>query len=214
MNHKFRSLVLAGLVVGGIVLAAPAGAATVTFSDFSDAVSGPPDLFKISTTAPDGGNPNILVIGLEDFKAGGSVIVAFDTLSLSITAPNGYRITSVIYAETGDGDSTGGGTAIATGSITANGMTNSLASIVFSSGAVGPWGLGTSFDFSGGLVEEVTVTISNALFAVDGADIEKTMASLEVTITLIPLPASVVLLSTALIGLAMIRRDRDPSRAA
>ena len=214
MNHKFRSLVLTGLVVGGFVLAAPAGAATVTFSDFSDAVSGPPDLFEISTTVPDGGNPNILVIGLDEFMAGGSVISAFDTLSLRITAPTGYRITSVIYAETGDGDSTGGGTAIATGSITANGMTNSLASIIFSSSAVGPWGLGTSFDFSGELVEEVIVTISNVLVAVDGADIVKTMAGLEVTITLIPLPASVVLLSTALIGLAMIRRDRDQSRAA
>jgi hypothetical protein len=64
--------------------------------------------FSAARTAPDPSNPNTLVLGLDNFRAGGSGIsralsVAHDTISFRVTAPDGYAIRSLTYTQSGQG---------------------------------------------------------------------------------------------------------------
>lgn len=205
------------VLLAGLTVAGQSSAATATFSGFTDAN---PGLFDIATTLPDGGDPNLLNIGLSAFSAGGAIISALDTLNLVITAPAGYRITKITYSESGSASAPGAtDVAVATGSVTSNAVSLGLATVLFTPGSFGPWSLGTFFDYSGDVVTAATVSITNSLFAsgtlVGGtASITKTAASLDVDLALIPIPASVLLFGSALMGLAVIRRDRKASTAA
>lgn len=196
-------LLLALLAAGSQAWACTAGS---LFSDCSDAN---PALFDIATSVPDPGDPNKLLIGLDAFMAGvGGGISAFDTLSVLVTAPAGFRITSIGYDEGVTASALGGSdTAVATGSVTANGVAKGLANVLYGPGSDGSNTLSTTFDYTGSLVTSAAVIITNSLFATGPtASITKDFASLEVGLALIPIPASVVLFGSALFGLALVRR--------
>lgn len=114
-------------VVGTLVVmlgaAASAQAQTVTFSRIDDAV--PSRWVDPSTTRVDATNRNKLIVGFNrgldastlkyrEFRASTSSFnyrAAMDTISVRVTAPTGYYITTVTYTQRGSGSQTGTGRA-------------------------------------------------------------------------------------------------------
>ena len=89
-----------------------AQASEVYFSDINDLHGA--DYFDSDNTTPDG---NTLNIGLNGFSADEVSNFTYDTIAFTVTAAEGYLISSVSYYESGL--STGeGGTTIATGTLT------------------------------------------------------------------------------------------------
>ena len=193
-----------------IGIAGAAQAATVTFSNILDG-NGIPLLFDPSTTIPDPSDGNTLIIGLLDFTANGETISAVDTLSLMISAPAGYFITSLSYTEEGIGNAVTG-IAVATGSIVVNNFPVNFPTQVFSPGASGGWSISPTLpDSIFNNETSVMVSITNSLFA-HGAtadEIAKTFASLTVGLTPVPVPSSIFLLGGGLFAiLGTMRRRR------
>jgi hypothetical protein len=214
---------LTSTLVAGSLLAFSAGSAygnTVTFDNINDANLA---LFDSGTTAPDGMNPNKLVIGLDNFSAsasGGGTVVsnAYDTIAFDIVAPTNYVITRIDYVETGATNRSGNGATIATGSWTVGGITSSFDSVIGTSPTTNfGWSFTPfrEFDVSEGLTD-VAVSITNQItaFAVnpgDSASIEKTGASVLVTLTLVPIPPAFLLFGSAVVGLLVVGRRRKAS---
>jgi len=192
-------------------MAGSAQAASVTFSNIVDG-NGSPALFDVSTTMPDAGNPNKLNIGLNNFMADGSSIAtssAVDTLSMIITAPLGYVITSVDYTEAGNVRTTDG-VATASGSLVADNIPTNFLTQLFSPNAASAWTI-TPATTPIADKTSIAVSITNSLFAFgftpEGvAQIEKTGAMLTVGIVQVPEPATALLLMMGMLGLAARRR--------
>ncbi|MDA7687065.1 hypothetical protein N8793_03235 [Pseudomonadales bacterium] len=188
-------------------LSATAQAAVVAFSNIVSG-DGAPTFFDESTTTPDAVNGNVLNIGLNNFGADGassSNTAAVDALSLVITAPEGYMITSLLYSEAGQAETTGG-TAVASGSIVADGMPTNFATQVFAPGTtLSAWSIEPGF-ITIDNKQSIAVSVTNSLFAyafgpTDIAMIEKTSATLTVGLTQVPLPAAAWLFGSAIAGL-------------
>lgn len=221
--NKAPSLATAVAILGTMVgLCGTAQAATVTFSGINDSVHAdivhPNELF-VSTADF---SANTYNIGLSDFLADGAsafTISALDTLSFLITAPANYVITKLTYSESGTyaitGGGGGGGVTVATGNWVVGGTAGDLGLHVFTS-ATGGWGLNSEFLFAVGANKTaLPVSITNSLVAVGfgggTAHIEKTAASVVVELTLVPLPASALLLGSALLGFTFVGRRRSPT---
>lgn len=196
-----------------------ASAATVTYSSILDANSSPL-YFDVGTTVPDGGDGNILHIGLSAFTADSGTVFtlsATDTLFFNVAAPLGYKITKLTYTETGSGLVTGVGAAVATGSVVANGDPNGLGLHIFLSGDDGSWSLSTFYDYSASVVTSVDMSIFNSLFAIaapgDLASVTKGSATMVAELTAIPLPTSVWLLGSALVGGVAVARRKAAAQA-
>lgn len=178
-------------------------AAVVTFDNFNDTHE---DLFEGATVDPNDGNR--LIIELVDFVADGSspdTSSAFDTFAVTINAPAGYLITGIDYLESGR-FSPAGGTVIVNGSIVIDGEVSGFDN-VFSGSSTGGWFIDPSFVLND---TSTIVSITNALFALgSGAMISKETAQLAVELKVIPLPASVILMGSALAGLLLLRRRPD-----
>jgi len=207
ISNWMLRLIAIGLFIG---IAGAAQAATVTFSTILDG-NGIPALFDPSTTIPDPSDGNTLIIGLLDFTANGETISAVDTLSLMISAPAGYFITSLSYTEEGIGNAVTG-IAVATGSIVVNNFPVNFPTQVFSPGASGGWSISPTLpDSIFNNETSVMVSITNSLFA-HGAtadEIAKTFASLTVGLTPVPVPSSIFLLGGGLFAiLGTMRRRR------
>jgi len=210
-----RTLARALLLAPALFMAAPvAQAATVTFSNINDSVGvldGPgfQELFDVTTTVVDGGDPNTLILGLTDFNADGGQILATDTLSFTVSVNDpAYRITSISYSESGVGNGADDGSAFATGAISVNGDSKSLGFHSVPDALSVPWALGpASFPLSG-VVQEAVVTITNTLIATGSTDIEKNSASVTVGVAPVPLPPAVWLLGSAILGMVSIGRAR------
>jgi len=203
-----KSFFYAAIAVAGILLFAVTGvqAASVTFSNIVDG-DGLPQFFDVGETSASG---NMLTIGLNNFKADGATgpNSALDTLSFTVTAPVGYWITKVTYAEGGDGQTTDG-MAIASGSITADGTPKNFNTQFFGPNSNGGWSTTGWVDIDD--ATEIQVSIFNSLFAAifeDGetAWVKKTLASVEVEIAPVPIPSTLLLLGGGLAGLFCLRR--------
>lgn len=211
MHARYMKILLASLLFG---LSGLAQAADVTFSNISDG-NNSPAYFDPATTVPDAGDGNILNIGINNFEANGAsgaTTSAVDTLSMIITAPDGYYITSVTYSEAGEVETTNG-VATASGSIVADGKpSNFLTQVAAPGTALGGWSI-TAGPVAIDNKESIAVSITNSLFAfaftpLDIARIEKTEASLSVQIAPVPLPAAAWLFGSALIALVSIQRRK------
>lgn len=198
MMISLKKIILILAIVG--LSSTAVSAAVVTFDNFNDTTEG---LFEGATVDPNDGN--ILIIGLVDFVADGSAAGSasvFDTFAVTITAPTGYRIVGIDYNESGR-FSPMGGTVIANGSVVIGGEATGFSNI-FSGTTTGGWFLDPSFSVN---TVSTIVSITNALFAVgSGATISKDMAMLTVKLTAVPLPASIMLMGSALAGLLLVRR--------
>lgn len=210
MKTRFTKALLVSLLLG---MSGIAHSATVTFSNIVDG-NGLPLLFDPATTAPDAGDGNILNIGLTNFSAdGGSIVTssAVDTLSMIITAPAGYVITSVAYTEAGSGETTGG-VAFASGSIVADGIPTNFLTQVFAPQSSSGWSISPTPTLIANK-DSIAVSITNSLIAfsftpADVSYIEKSEATLTVSIAAIPVPAAAWLFGSALIALVGIQRRK------
>ena len=215
--------------VGALALACVSNlalAADVTFWDFMSSDGG-------NFVEPAGGNAVGVSLSLLDnsdpFIASASTGVdetgasdaAFDQISFKITAAPNEVITSVSFIEAGDIFITGSGFVFVTGAMTVNSETVSLGSTqLFRTQAIDTTftldsdGQGTpiTIDLATPL-NEVEVTITNSLVASafgpnSSASIEKTLATVGVETTVVPLPPAAWMMGSALLGLAAIRRKR------
>lgn len=205
--QKIVSLTICVWIVS--MLAGQASADVVTFSDINDSnnASGtePREFWDIATTAPTG--DKTLGIGVLDFFADGGTIFAFDTLSVTITADPGYVITKITYMESGNRTVNAGGTAIYTGSATANGLANPLGQNIFPAGSNGFWSAGAEFDYQiADAISSVFFDVTNVLIATGDAVISKGAASITVETAPVPLPPALWMLGSALVGLFAVRR--------
>lgn len=207
MTRLRKSVLIVAMMGLFGLFGANALAAVVTFDNFNDTNEG---FFDGATVDPVDGNT--LVIGLADFIADGSAVEtasAFDTFAVTITAPTGYRITGINYNESGTFTPMGG-TVNAGGSIVVDGEAMGFNDI-HSGNATGGWFLDPSFSLD---TVSAVVSITNVLFAFGpGATISKDMATLSVELvelTAVPLPASIMLMGSALAGLLLVQRRREP----
>jgi hypothetical protein len=186
----------------------------VTFSNIVDGDGVPLNFDAAATAAGAVGTSNTLDLITSSFTADGNTpfLSALDTLSFTVTAPAGYWITNVSYSETVFGDTTQG-VAVATGSITADGTPKNLPLWILVPGS----GFNGTTISSGIAIDkktEVAVSIVNSLFATtfggpnDIAYITKEIASVDVEIAQIPIPSALLLLSSGLVCLIGLRRNR------
>jgi hypothetical protein len=222
MNTRFFSSSVTGTLWGRVAAGALASvasvgsqAALVTVSDVAT-ISG---LFT-GASASDGANPGDVVvdIGLSNFKAdvsgGPDSDSAFDTISFTLTAADGFFITGLSYKEDVAASVSNGGVAIATGSFTYNGIPLNLGVVnLFSpSGTTSSTGtLGVNNAVFQTPLTSVDIVITNSLFAAtfgpdSAASISKSLASLTVTTAAVPVPAAAWLFGSALVGLVTIGR--------
>jgi hypothetical protein len=197
------------LAVALASVSAAASSATVVFSDF---VSANPALFDEASTTVSG---DTLTIGLSNFTATATpgalpVGSAFDTFTFKVTAEKGFLISGFNYNEAVN-YTTNGGVAVATGSITYNGLPASLGVVIAPNNANGSGGLSDVRSFSG--VSELLVVISNSLFAASvggSASISKSLAQFSISTieapAEIPVPAVAWMFGTALVGLVTVGR--------
>jgi hypothetical protein len=202
------------VIVGVLFVLGTAGltqASVVSFSNILDG-NGSPLLFDTATTAPDPSDGNKLIIGLNNFTADGASATtssAVDTLSMTITAPAGFYITSIDYTEAGTGQ-TANGVASATGSIVADNIPNIFLTQLFSPNTASGWSITPSTTAINNKTS-IDLSITNSLFAFafapqEIAQITKTSASITVGLTPVPEPATLGLLTVGTIGLISRRR--------
>ena len=164
---------------------------TTRFVGISDAVSS--NFFDASTSAPDPGDPNNLVIGIhtgsdpttlvaKDFKASAlpfSHRAAMDTISFTIVAPAGHFISKVTYTQQGIG-STG-----RTG-VVAGGATWAVAGVAGNLGVFSDDpSLSGTLDLTSLRLTSVPVSITVSLFASTGS---VAVTGAGVHVELLPLP--------------------------
>ena len=205
-----KNLLPALLCTAAMAMASTAQAATVSFTNLADG-NGAALYFDVGTTSASG---NTLNIGLSNFTANGQSqlsLSALDTLSFLVTAPTGFHITSISYTESGTGATTNG-FALATGSLTADGIPKNFLTQMFTPNTgASSWSISGSIDIAN--KDAIAVSIVNSLFAVaftslDTAFISKTGASISVEIAPVPLPPAVWMLGSALVGLATVGRRK------
>lgn len=202
-----RWLALVALAVAGSF---NAQAATVTFSDLASG-NGSPLLFDADASVAVG---NDLAVGLNNFAAvaaPGAPVALVDSLTVTITAPTGFYISTLDYKELYDYSAPNGVAAI-TMSLVANGNPSLPAAAAFSGSTGTDVMIAIPTIVFGPGVEVVTLSISNSLFAFGigaTAEIGKTLAELSVGVTPIPLPPAIGLLGAALIGLATVSSRRN-----
>lgn len=210
--NKLKKLLFALVLTGPVC--ASVQAAGVTFLDLDDSTNATVidtrELFSVPGSIA---GPTSLEIGLSDFVAngnlGGTNIVAFDTLSFKVVADPGYYLTGMTYLESGLQIRGPGGVTVSTGSVVANGVANDLGLVIGTSPTgLTTWSLGTVFDFTGLLLTEITVSITNSMLGVGDGAISKTAAGVSFELTPVPLPPAVGLLGAAVVAMATINRRR------
>ncbi|MFZ4662523.1 MAG: hypothetical protein ACOYNY_36280 [Caldilineaceae bacterium] len=187
------SLLLFGLVTPVNAQTPP----TVRFLRIKDAV--PLKYYNPATTAPDPANRNRLIIGFHTgidpntlvntaFVASSEAFyrpMAMDTLSFQVTAPTGFYIAKLTYAQTGSRSTSRGGGALGAGNWVVNGVGADLGTF-----AATPT-ITRTLNLTGQNKTSLSVAISNSLFAhgvsVSSGTIAITSAS--VLVELLPLPA-------------------------
>lgn len=210
----FRSVVAAAALVA---LPGTALGNVVTFSNIVDG-DGSTSLFDVTTTAPDPADGNRLIIGLNNFVAdSASTSSVLDTLSLTITAPAGFLITSLGYSESGNGE-TEDGIASASGSMVADNIPTNFLTQLFSPNSSGPWSIMPADTIINNKTA-IGVSITNSLiaFAFSSptiATIDKTSAVLtvglspDIAVIPIPEPGSLAIFAVGLIAVYSLGMQR------
>ena len=206
------------LVLAFALSATSAQAATVTLSGVIDG-NGSPLLFDPAANVQSGTFGEIITLGLNNFTAEVHSLApppfatAIDTLFMTITAPTGFAINLITYTEAGTGD-TVDGFASATGSMVVDGtpvnfLTQNFGPLTSSGWSILPTALVIANKSS------IDISITNSLvafvFAGSGtpdAEIHKTSdgSILTVGLTAIPLPPALLLMGTAIVALAAVKR--------
>ncbi|MFT5414331.1 MAG: hypothetical protein ACI915_000641 [Gammaproteobacteria bacterium] len=160
---------------------------------------------------------NNFVAGTAGTLGAGGGVSALDTLFATLTAPSGYVITSLSYAEGGNIETTNG-FAVATGSLVADGIaTNLLAQVAGPGTALQSWTIGPvaiAIDNK----TSIDVSFVNSLVASgfggagDIARVEKTGALVTIgltELTAVPLPPAVWLMGAAAAALVSVGRRQS-----
>lgn len=200
---------LLGLVGGAaIAMSGAAAATTVSFSDFS---SSDPNKFDDVATAAGAVDGLTLNIVLDNFVAAanvGAVDVAFDTISFTVTAAPGYKITGVGFQEKVTGTTGQAGFGYATGSVAVSGYgSNSLSNATWmpnSNAFQNTLGF-LPLDLGGG-VDSLNIAYTNTLVAANGSTITKQDADFVFTVAPVPLPSAILLLGSAVMGMVVVGR--------
>jgi hypothetical protein len=197
MSIRIRTL-LTGAAIVLASHAAPASAQNATFTGVRDSV--PARFFDADTTAADAGEPNTLVIGFhaaDPFRASAEVggttgtRLATDTLSVVVTAPAGYYVSSVTCHVSGRGAVNTPADARAAANCVINGTPEDLGSV---GGAALPntgadWSLSSkTATLADPTLTVVPVSLTAQLFAfaapsLASAEIDLTSATIVVTVS-------------------------------
>lgn len=202
------------MMAGAAMIASgSASAAMVSISGISDSNAGN---FSGASVADVNATESLVTIGLDAFTASASGTSvygnAFDTLQLTISAGPGFRITGVSYSETVTSSLDAGAIGIAVGSMVIAGI-DTLGFNSQLTEMVPEKTLTATADFASGL-ESISVALTDSLFVIDtnmdlnGSSVTKSAASLLVTVAPIPVPAPLVLLGSALLGLVVVGRRK------
>lgn len=206
MTNKFAQVALGAALFGA---ASFASAATVTFTGLDDADNSAA-LFDPATSIQNG---NTLDFGISEFSATAAALAfqqATDTMTLTINAPTGFKITKITYSEGGTGSASSGGVSFAVASVIVNGSAIEPISRAFLGGS-GGWDAETSVSFTTDITS-ATLSVTNTLAAFGGggsAAIAKTFANVSAEIAPIPVPPAVWMLGSAIIGLATVGRRKS-----
>lgn len=211
--YKLKGLTQAACGLVLILSVSTANAMDVIISNLADG-DGVSNLFDVSGTSASG---SLITIGLNDFRADGTNALqqsAVDTLSMTLTAPTGFVITSISYSESGAGK-TESGVAVATGSLVADGIPVNFLQQLYApntGGAPGDPIIGWSIDVIDLAIankESIDLNITNSLFAFSfggAAEIEKTEATLTVGLSAIPIPPAIWMMGAAITALVTVGR--------
>lgn len=211
-----------GLKITALGLALTFGAvsaqAMVTISDADDG-NDDASLFDSSAAGftQSGTFGEVITLNLNSFEADGTdltKLVAADSISMTLTAPAGYKITSISYTEGGNGETGSSGFATATGSITLDGDTRNFLTQLFTPNTNNTGWTITPLAFTGLNQTAVELNIDNVLNAFEFggtgvAFVEKTLAEINVGLTAIPLPPAIFMLGAAIAGLATVGRRKN-----
>jgi hypothetical protein len=199
MKSKLWTIAVTGLALSAFSTPSVAQVPpVVAFEDIDDAVARfrfgflNYGYFSAAGTAPAPNNPNTLIIGLDNFRAGGSGLtralpVAHDTISFLVTAPDGYYIRSLTYTQTGQG------------SISRLGFVSTSTSWVVDGNAVnvgrrsttGAYSVSSVVDLTNQGKTSVAVSITSSLTAVTTGTVGSSacaISSARVVVRLAPLP--------------------------
>ena len=210
-------------IAAAALFAASGAASALTISNVSDS-DGSSAYFDITlNTATTVGDITTIDLGIDavnGFKAEAPAAgppalpfdSAFDTVQLTITADPGTQLVSLDFIESLMVTTGATGYAQINGSVAvAGGGTKGFNALylpntgaTFDTASISP-----DFVFAPGTTE-IVVTVSNSLFAINDASIEKTSASLVVETAPIPLPIPLALLGSGLLGFVLVgRRNRQ-----
>jgi hypothetical protein len=216
MNIRSSLLLLTMLIGTSVASAATVQVTGVATGDGDEALFG-------TNIVQTGANGEILTLDINDFfteDSGPGISLpatALDTVTMTLTAPENYLITSILYVENGTAETSADSVAGVNGAITVGGIP-----VNFNPEVIGPnsggevtWEIMPIPLALAGGVDSVTVTITNSLSALAfepdaSARIEKTDAvlTLGLTPTAIPIPAAVWLFGSGLLGLIGVARRK------
>lgn len=212
--HSFpTAFILLLLTLGATSASAALVVSDVATGDGSEALFGT-DIMQ------SGENGSTLTLELNEFVADGGGFGVFgpvtvtDTVTMTLTAPEGYFITGFVYNEAGNANVGFASFAEVTGSITVGGIpVNFNNELITPDSGMVSWSIDPIALALVEGVESVTVTITNTLSAVafeppEDAIIEKTEAILQVGLTPVPVPAAVWLFGSAVLGLVGMSRHK------
>ena len=192
-----------------LAFASSTNAMEVTFSDIANTDGNDASGYDTTATMANLLDGNVLDIGVLPYSISNANAASMvDTLTVTVTAPAGFEITTVRYTESGLYNASNG-FAAATIQLLANtaefGQDGAAPGSMAFFNSNGGWGpLNQEIVFDAG-VSSADVSIQNTLF-VGNADISKTGASLTVELQAVPLPPAIWMLGSAIFGLIAVRR--------
>ena len=199
---KIVRTALAGAVLLGT--ASAANAFTITFGAATDS-NGVSAFYNPAGNLAVG---NVLTMGLDSFEAVSAlntVVAASDANDFTITC-NGCVITKVTLLEKGTGNGHASGFASAVGKLTADGHSKNTLTAVVLPATDGTIAIGTSVDVAN--KSSIAVNVNNSLFAANGGEIAKTLSTITVDASPVPLPPAVWMLGSSLVGLIAVGRRK------
>jgi len=207
---KFKGL---ARIVFGLALVFTMSAAHAVGVTVDDVFSGDGEANFGTTFTQSGAFDEIIEIDLNAFVATsssfGDLNIVTDSVRMNLTAPTGYKITSITYTEEGSGN-TGNGIAAASGTIFINSTPNNFAMVLLQQNSNSGWTIGPVLNAVDGL-DSVEVEITNmitaiALDASTTTTIGKSFAEIEVGLTAVPIPPAIWMMGAAITALVTVGR--------
>ena len=206
---RLNTLKQAALGASLMFAAAAAPASSVSFTNFVDSDHSPL-LFDVSGNVIAG---NTLTLGLNNFTAsasGGSHVTSKDTVAFTVTAPDGFVITSISYRESGVATTNANGIGFADGSFIADGTPEDFSFFITTELTSASWAIVPDpITIAISNKQQISVSVSNFLKAISltaggTSDISKTAAEIKVGIAAVPLPPALAMLGAGVLALATV----------